>query len=80
MTLIEKNNWKLLLKGLIERECALPQIASVLMEIKNLYVSKDDVRFHLSEMRQISNEQIEDRILEVLDVVDGFCDKKYQVW
>lgn len=69
------------LKLLIQSEVDLGKIVEKLREDKNAGVSQEDVMAILRGLRNDSkNAHEEDRILEVMDCVVGFCSPHNQIW
>jgi GNAT superfamily N-acetyltransferase len=65
-----------MVKGLSLREDV-----SVLREYRRQGITRDEVRHALEALRdQTSDEAVEDRILEILDIVSGFCSRENTVW
>lgn len=60
------------------------EISNILKIAKANGVSQASVRDFLYELRQkaieAADEVREDRILEVLDIVEGFCNVRYRIW
>jgi hypothetical protein len=73
-----------LLQGLqrvIASPVSLPQIASALREYRHQGVARQEVQSALEGLRQMApDEATEDRILEVMDIVSGFCPREMTVW
>jgi uncharacterized protein (UPF0335 family) len=69
------------IKTLIASEADLPSIVEELRQMKIEGFEQDVVRSVLEDLRTESQtESEEDRILEVLDFVTGFCAPDYQIW
>jgi uncharacterized membrane protein YvbJ len=76
-----ENNWKTDFKNRFKKAVSLEEISNLLKEAKNANIGKDEVRDYLNYLRaNSSNEEIEDKILEALDIIEGFCNDKYKVW
>lgn len=59
----------------------LPQLVSTLREYRRHGVTRDEVQLVLEALRdRAPDESVEDRILEVMDVVSGFCPRERTVW
>jgi hypothetical protein len=69
------------LEGAIMAGHTLRQIVSILREYQRLGIGRDEVRIALESLRERApDEEVEDRILEVMDVVSGFCSRENTVW
>jgi hypothetical protein len=59
----------------------LRQIVSTLREYRRQGITRDDVQLALQALRdRARDEAVEDRILEVMDIVSGFCSRENTVW
>ncbi len=59
----------------------LRQVVSTLRTYRNLGVSRHEVQLTLEALRdRADDEASEDRILEIMDVVSGFCSQDDTVW
>ncbi len=69
------------LETVVSSGMPLRQIVSALREYRRSGVSRHEVQLALESLRdQAKDEAIEDRILEVMDVVSGFCPQESTVW
>jgi hypothetical protein len=60
---------------------SLPQIVSTLREYRRQGVTRHEVQLVLEALRdRAPDESVEDRILEVMDIVSGFCSRESTVW
>ena len=76
-----KTDWKLNLEKKLEDQISLPVISLYLKELKDLGIDQDSIRKFLYGMKSRTNDQvIEDRLLEVLDILEGYCQPQYKVW
>jgi len=76
-----ETNWKLDFDVQLQSASALSEITKLLRLLKERGISRDEIREYLNSLRLNSpNEKNEDRILEALDIVEGFCSSDYQVW
>jgi hypothetical protein len=64
----------------ISRNENLESISTILKSYKEKGIDQSAVIELLESMRIGADEEYEDRLLEILDVVSGFCDSKYTVW
>ena len=59
----------------------LQEILSTLRAYRQLGVTRPEVQATLEALRdRTRDEAVEDRILEVMDVVSGFCSRDQSVW
>jgi type II secretory pathway component PulF len=69
------------LETVVSSGMPLRQIVSALREYRRSGVSRREVQLALESLRdQAKDEAIEDRILEVMDIVSGFCPRESTVW
>lgn len=69
------------LEEVISSGITLRQIVSTLREYRRQGITRDEVRHALEALRdQVPDEAVEDRILEILDIVSGFCSRENTVW
>jgi hypothetical protein len=69
------------LGGVISAQVPLRQIVSTLREYRHQGVTRQEVRSALESLRdRARDEATEDRILEVMDIVSGFCPRENTVW
>jgi len=69
------------LEAAISARAPLRQIISTLREYRRLGVTREEVKHALELFRnQTTDEATEDRILEVMDIVSGFCARGKTVW
>ena len=60
---------------------SLGQIDSLLRDLRDAGVSRHEAREALETLRaRALDEATEDRILEVMDIVSGFCNSEISVW
>jgi hypothetical protein len=65
----------------IASKVSLPEIVSTLREFRRCGVSRHEAQLALETLRrQIQDEAKEDRILEIMDIVSGFCSRENSVW
>ena len=65
----------------LRADVSLFEIVALLRRYKAQGVTKDEVYSFLESLRQAaSDEEAEDRILEVSDFVAGFCSPHMKVW
>jgi len=73
--------WQGELEAAIRSDMPLSGIVSLLREYKKEGVGREDAYSFLEKLRaQISDEALDDRILEVADFVAGFCSAHMKVW
>lgn len=69
------------LSGAISAHRPLGQVIATLREYRMQGVSRGEVQSALERLRESApDEATEDRILEVLDIVSGFCPPEKTVW
>ena len=69
------------LEEVINSGLTLRQIVSALREYRRQGITRDEVQHALETLRdRTPDEAIEDRILEIMDVVSGFCSRENTVW
>lgn len=69
------------LQGAITSHVPLSQIVTTLREYRDRGVSRRDVQTALESLRSATDDEAtEDRILEVMDIVSGFCPRETTVW
>ena len=68
------------IEAAISRDESLESISSILKRYKEKGIDQPSAIDLLESMRTDADEKDEDRILEILDIVTGFCGSKYTVW
>ncbi len=69
------------LEAVITSGLTLRQVVSALRDYRRQGITRDEVRHALEALRdQALDETVEDRILEIMDVVSGFCPRENTVW
>jgi anthranilate phosphoribosyltransferase len=69
------------LQQVISAQVPLAQIVSSLREYRRQGVTRHEVQSALEALRESApDEATEDRILEVMDIVSGFCPRESTVW
>ncbi|WP_165069390.1 hypothetical protein [Paludisphaera rhizosphaerae] len=59
----------------------LREIVSALRQYQRRGVTRQEIQLALEALRdQARDEAMEDRILEVMDIVSGFCSQENTVW
>jgi len=73
---------KKLLSGIIKnQETSLLEIKKYLVDLQNKNVSQDELYSFLEELRSdAKTESEEDRILEIMDLVCGWCSLDLQIY
>ena len=73
---------KKLLSGIIKnQETSLLEIKEYLINLQNENVSQDELYSFLEELRSdVKTESEEDRILEIMDLVCGWCSWDLQIY
>jgi hypothetical protein len=76
-----KTQWQGELEAAIRSDMPLNGIVSLLREYKKDGLARDEAYSFLEGLRaQVSDEALEDRILEVADFVAGFCSPHMAIW
>lgn len=76
-----ETNWKLNLKEKLNNMISLSEISDYLRFLKKSNISQEHIKLFLNELRNNNIEEVvEDRILEILDIVEGYCQPEYKVW
>ncbi len=75
-------NFKNALNLLVSNRISLLEVSIKLKEMKTAGVEQDEVIEYLNSVRNSSgkNENVDNWVLEVLDIVTGYCNIKYKVW
>jgi hypothetical protein len=68
------------LKDFFEESTTLEQMSAFLRYWKGQGVTQDDMKKRLETFRKSASKQTEDSVLEMLDIVEGFCKKELLVW
>ncbi len=69
------------LQGVISARIPLAEIVSTLREYRHQGVTRREVQSALEALRErAQDESTEDRILEFMDIVSGFCLRESTVW
>ena len=72
---------KLLLEIIKNQETSLLEIKEYLINLQNENVSQDELYSFLEELRSdVKTESEEDRILEIMDLVCGWCSLDVQIY
>jgi len=75
-----ENNWKQELNIVIKNDINLKKVSDFLKSLKTAGITQCEIKTYLNLLRLESTEIVEDRILEILDMVEGFCNPQYRVW
>lgn len=75
-----ENNWQKELASILRNEIQLTEVSEHLKSLRAAGIPQEEIREYLNTMRTTSGEVMQDRILEVLDVVEGYCNPQYRVW
>ena len=66
---------------MISAGLTLGQVVSTLREYRRQGITRHEVQHALETLRdQTPDGAVEDRILEVMDIVGGFCSRENTVW
>jgi len=75
------NSWQAGLSEVIDNKLSLYDVSEFLLKLKNKGVSQYEVSNWLQQKRhEVLSEDTEDWILEILDIVFGYCQNQYRVW
>lgn len=72
--------WQSELGHLIIHNYSFSNARAWLVEAKAQGITQSEVQRYLEELRIGVDEPMEERILEVLDIVCGWCQPRYSVW
>lgn len=75
-----ENNWKQELNIIIKNDIDLKKVSDFLKSLKTAGITQCEIKTYLNLLRLESTDIVEDRILEILDIVEGFCNPQYRVW
>jgi len=76
-----RTSWQSELEAAIRSDMPLTEVVSLLREYKNEGIKREQAYAFLEGLRaNVSEEALEDRILEVADFVAGFCSPHMKVW
>ena len=79
--MLSNYNKKLLLEIIKNQETSLLEIKEYLINLQNENVSQDELYSFLEELRSdVKTESEEDRILEIMDLVCGWCSLDVQIY
>ena len=68
------------LREAVERGAPLEEIVGILRMWRERGLTAEDASKALELLREGADEQLEDRILEVMDIASGFCRPELRVW
>lgn len=81
LIVLSNYNKKLLLEIIKNQETSLLEIKEYLINLQNENVSQDELYSFLEELRSdVKTESEEDRILEIMDLVCGWCSLDVQIY
>ena len=81
LIVLSNYNKKLLLEIMKNQETSLLEIKEHLINLQNENVSQDELYSFLEELRSDAKTEIEeDRILEIMDLVCGWCSWDLQIY
>lgn len=74
-------DWQLKLLVKLNEEVVLVEIADYFRLLKAADISREAIKLWLEALRAHQPETIvADRILELLDLIEGYCKPEYRVW
>lgn len=68
------------LRNALEKNCEFELLRVILVKYRDMGFSSDSVYGLLDVMRVSVAEDVEDKILELMDIVSGFCSPNMRVW
>jgi hypothetical protein len=68
------------LRDAVERNCDFNLLRAILVKYREKNFSSESVYAFLDTMRNGVTEDIEGRVLELMDIVSGFCSPNMRVW
>ncbi len=75
------DNWQNILNGYLKYPIHLQDISDFLKNLRDEGIAQGKVRSYLEYLRStIDDETTDNRIIEILDIVEGFCQARYRVW
>ncbi len=75
------SGWKLQLSALLDNEVSLGAARDALLATKAAGAAREEVRDYLFGLLGLAGSELtEDRVLEILDLVEGWCQERYWVW
>jgi hypothetical protein len=74
------NDCKAVLDDLIKQRKALWEVHDILLSFKISGIQPDEISNYWGELRDNADTETDDWILEILDVVCGWCKPEYRVW
>lgn len=74
-------DWQSKLLEKLNKEIVLAEIAAYFRVLQAADISREAIKSWLEELRaQQPGTIVEDRILELLDLIEGYCKPEYRVW
>jgi hypothetical protein len=80
LELVMIDDFKKAILAAVSRGASLSEFTQILRQYRDLGLTKQLAHETLEGMRAGVDEQTEDRVLEVLDIVWGFCNARLRVW
>lgn len=68
------------LRDAVDKSAKLDVLRTILVKYRDKGFSQNSVNELLAKMRNRVAEDVEDRILEIMDIVSGFCAPNMRVW
>lgn len=76
-----KSQWKLELIEQLNKDLPLAARSIYLRTLKSKGITREEVRLVLNEYSNNTDEEaVKDHILELLDLVEGYCQIQYRIW
>ena len=65
---------------ILDGEYKIPALLEVIKKYKKSGIGQEEMLKELERIRHLKDEKFEDRILEVMDIISGFCRPDYRLW
>lgn len=76
-----RSQWKSELIEQLNKDLPLAAWSTYLCTLKSKGITREEVRLVLNECSNNTDEEtVKDHILELLDLVEGYCQIQYRVW
>lgn len=68
------------IRGALRAQAPLDEYPALLRTFKERGLSREDAYEALAGLRGAADERTDDRIMEIMDFVAGWCQPRYDVW
>lgn len=75
-----KEEFRALIKDALARHASLDEFLDILRKQRDAGLAQQSAYDALEELRAEADEQTEDRVLEIMDIVSGFCAPHLRIW